>query len=75
MGVRIQRLVDSIRRAKGPFFVARLNLRVYFPLDDPQAPDEEEHIAMLLEVSRSLGYDPGDGITGLPPSDRRRSGR
>jgi hypothetical protein len=67
MGERIQRLIDSIRRAKGPFFVARLNLRVHFALDDPNAPDKEEHIATLLEVSRALGYDAEAGIS-LPPT-------
>ncbi|HEU4536713.1 MAG TPA: hypothetical protein VFS00_21455, partial [Polyangiaceae bacterium] len=46
--------------------MARLNLRVHFALDDPNAPDKEEHIATLLEVSRALGYDPEAG-TSLPP--------
>jgi hypothetical protein len=73
MGERIQRLVDSIRRAKGPFFVARLNLRVYFPLDDPNAPDKEEHISALLEVSRSLGYDPPEEPTPAPATRKPSS--
>jgi hypothetical protein len=74
MGERIQRLVDQIRRAKGPFFVARLNLRVYFPLDDPNAPDKEEHILALIEVSRSLGYDPHEEPP-HPPTTRKPPSR
>jgi hypothetical protein len=74
MGARIQRLVDAMRRAKGPFFVARVNLKVFFPLDDPDAPDSEENIRALLEVSRSLGYDPGDEAPPRPAGRKAPAG-
>lgn len=57
MGARLTALVDRIREAKGPFFVARLNLRVSFPLARPDLPDSSEYEEEILDVCRSLGFD------------------
>jgi hypothetical protein len=64
VGVKLIALVEKIRAAKGPFFVARIGLRVGFPLTKPDLPDSEEYIAQLLAASRTLGYDP------LPPENK-----
>lgn len=58
MGVRITQLIEKIRAAKGPFFVARLGLRVKFALARPDLPDSEDYEREILEACRALGYDP-----------------
>ena len=56
MGERVTRLVDRIRADMGPFFVARLCLRVNIRLDD-KAPDSPEAERALEEACLELGYD------------------
>jgi hypothetical protein len=56
MGERLTRLVDRIREEKGPFFVARLCLRVNFRIDD-RAPDTPEAERAVLEACNELGFD------------------
>jgi hypothetical protein len=56
MGVRISRLVDRIRSDMGPFFVARLCLRVNVRIDD-KAPDTPEAEEAIIRSARELGYD------------------
>jgi hypothetical protein len=58
MGRGVTRLVDRVREEKGPFFVARLCLRVNFRLDD-QAMDTPENERALIAACRELGYDIG----------------
>jgi hypothetical protein len=57
MGVELLSLIDRIRAAKGPFFVARLSLRVTFNLNRADLPDSDERRQELLLACRSLGYD------------------
>jgi hypothetical protein len=57
MGARLTRLVDRIREEKGPFFVARVCLRVNHRLDD-KAPDSPEVERAVLDACHELGYDP-----------------
>jgi hypothetical protein len=59
MGARINQLVDRIRDAKGPFFVARLGLRVKFSLTKADVPDNDSNLNELVTASRELGFDPG----------------
>jgi hypothetical protein len=56
MGARVSRLVDRIREEKGPFFVARVCLRVNCRIDD-KAPDTPEAERAIVDACRELGYD------------------
>jgi hypothetical protein len=59
LGVKLAALLEKIRRERGPFLVARLALRVRFPLSAPaQLPDGGEEERELLAACRALGYDP-----------------
>jgi hypothetical protein len=58
MGARISRLVERIRGDKGPFFIARLCLRMDFPIDDVTVPDDPSKEQALIKACRELGYDP-----------------
>lgn len=58
MGVRLNTLIDRIRSAKGPFFVARIGLRVKFSLNNTELPDSDVYEKQLLDASRALGFDP-----------------
>jgi hypothetical protein len=60
VGVRLNTLIDQIRSAKGPFFVARIGLRVKFSLNNTDLPDSDAYEKQLLEASRALGFDPLD---------------
>lgn len=57
MGKQIDTLVDRIRAAQGPFFVARLGLRLSFPLAGRNVPDTAENIRAILHACRELGFD------------------
>jgi hypothetical protein len=54
---RVTLLIDRIREAKGPFFVARINLRVRFPLGRGEVSDSPELERQILDVCRELGFD------------------
>jgi hypothetical protein len=56
MGERVTRLVDRIRADMGPFFVARLCLRVNVRIDE-KAPDSPETLKALEDACLELGYD------------------
>lgn len=57
MGKHIDTLVDRIRAARGPFFVARLGLRLSFPLAGRNVPDTAENIRAILQACSELGFD------------------
>ena len=56
MGARVSRLVDRIREEKGPFFVARICLRVNCRIDD-KAPDSPEAERAIVDACRELGFE------------------
>lgn len=57
MGKQIDTLVDRIRAAQGPFFIARIGLRLSFPLAGRDVPDSAENIRAILQACRDLGFD------------------
>ena len=57
MGQKLDQLVRLIREEKGPFFMARLCLRVDFDLDPGVTPDSTERELDLVEACRALGYE------------------
>ena len=57
MGARLSRLVERIRGDKGPFFIARLCLRMDFAIDDVTMPDDPAKELALVLVCRELGYN------------------
>lgn len=57
MGVELGHLVDLVRRTKGPFFLARLALRVRFPLERAETLDDAL-VDQLVDACRALGFDP-----------------
>lgn len=59
MGARLAGLVEIIRRAKGPFFLARLALRLPFPLMRAASVDDA-HAPELIAACRELGFDPSN---------------
>jgi hypothetical protein len=64
MGRRLDRLIESIRDEKGPFFMARLCLRLNFSIGPGETPDSDACEDELLDACRDLGYD---AIRGRPP--------
>jgi hypothetical protein len=69
MGKRLDKLVEDIRAKRGHFFLARLNLRLSFSLDEPDLADSEACERELLEAARAMGYTP----TNLEPVRSSRS--
>jgi hypothetical protein len=57
MGRKLDQLVQFIRREKGPFFMARLCLRLDFDLNPGAAMDSEQRELELVEACRGLGYE------------------
>jgi hypothetical protein len=55
---RIQQLVSKAKAQKGPFFVARLALRVSYDIASPSVPDTDQHLNELKAAFRDLGYEP-----------------
>jgi hypothetical protein len=54
---RLIALIDQIREEKGPFFVARVALRVNFPLNKPDLVFGPEHEKQVVDACRELGFD------------------
>lgn len=54
----IERVMDRIRDAKGPFFLARLNLRVKFPPPGKEPANPTQFLRDLVAASREMGFDP-----------------
>jgi hypothetical protein len=57
MGRKLDQLVQYIRDEKGPFFMARLCLRLDFDLNPGAVADSEQREAELLSACRGLGYE------------------
>jgi len=57
MGRKLDQLVSFIRQEKGPFFMARLCLRLDFDLNPGAAADSEQREEQLMEACKGLGYD------------------
>ncbi|HMJ16674.1 MAG TPA: hypothetical protein VK524_34905 [Polyangiaceae bacterium] len=53
----VQTLVDKIAAARGPFFVARLGLRLQFLIEREANSQREEHLQAIVEVCSELGFD------------------
>ncbi len=69
MGVRISRLIDRIREDMGPFFVARLCLRVGMRIDE-RAPDSPEAEQAIKNACEELGYDFARALQERSPAAR-----
>ena len=54
----IEGVLEKIRDAKGPFFLARLNLRVRFPLPGKEPENPAAFMRTVVEACREMGYDP-----------------
>jgi len=57
MGRKLDQLVQFIRDEKGPFFMARLCLRLDFDLNPGAVADSEQRESELVEACRGLGYE------------------
>lgn len=60
MSLGLAALIERIRTAKGPFFVARVGLRIKFSLNNTELNNSEPHQKQLIEACRALGFDPLD---------------
>ncbi len=58
MGRRLDGLIAAIREEKGPFFMARLCLRLSFSVNPGDVPDSPERERELVTACRALGYEP-----------------
>lgn len=58
MSRKIDAMIERIRQEKGPFFIARLCLRVSFPFEPGAVPDTPERERELIEACKALGFDP-----------------
>jgi hypothetical protein len=61
MGQRLDQLITQIREEKGPFFMARLCLRLDFDISLGAVSDSEQKERDLVTACRGLGYDPLPG--------------
>jgi hypothetical protein len=57
MAARLHVLIDRIREEKGPFFVARVALRINFPLNKSDLAFGPEHEKQVVDACRDLGFD------------------
>jgi hypothetical protein len=57
MGRKLDQLVSFIRQERGPFFMARLCLRLDFDLNPGAAADSEQREMQLVEACKVLGYE------------------
>jgi hypothetical protein len=57
MGQKLDQLVQLIREEKGPFFMARLCLRLDFDLNPGVTQDSVQRELQLVETCRGLGYE------------------
>jgi len=57
MGRKLDQLILFVREEKGPFFMARLCLRLDFDLSPGAVADSPEREVALVEACRGLGYE------------------
>jgi len=57
MGRKLDQLIQAIREQKGPFFMARLCLRVDFDLSPGATADSDERERALVEACKILGHE------------------
>ena len=57
MGRKLDQLIQFVREERGPFFMARLCLRLDFNLNPGAAADSDEREVALVEACHLLGYD------------------
>lgn len=57
MGRKLDQLIQYIRQEKGPFFMARLCLRLDFDLNPGAAADSEQREQQIVEACKGLGYE------------------
>ena len=57
MGRKLDQLITFIREEKGPFFMARLCLRLDFDLNPGGTADTEQRMVQLVEACKGLGYE------------------
>jgi len=67
MGRKIDQLTQLIRQEKGPFFMARLCLRVDFDLNPGATADSEQREQQLIEACKGLGYELNRDRPSRPP--------
>ena len=56
MGRKLDQLIQFVRDEKGPFFMARLCLRLDFDLNPGAVADSEQREKELVEACQGLGY-------------------
>jgi hypothetical protein len=54
----LDKLLEKISVARGPFFLARLNLRVKLPPPGQPAANPAELLRNVVAASRDMGFDP-----------------
>ena len=62
----VQTLVDKIAAARGPFFVARLGLRLHFLIEREANSQREDHLQAIVDVCNELGFDAGPLLGDTP---------
>lgn len=60
--VTVGALVDRIREKYGPFFVARLGLRVGFSISKAAPSEDPAQVEAILSACRDLGLDTSELI-------------
>jgi hypothetical protein len=69
MGQKLDHLVQLIRQEKGPFFMARLCLRLDFDLNPGVTADSVQRELQLVEACHGLGYELNRA--NLPPQPKK----
>jgi len=57
MGRKLDQLILFVREEKGPFFMARLCLRLDFDLSPGAVADSPERETAIIEACKGLGYE------------------
>ena len=57
MGRKLDQLIQSVRQQKGPFFMARLCLRLDFDINPGAVADSDSREKEIILACRMLGYE------------------